>query len=149
MGLDTGEPIFLHAALKPWVGGICVLEVRAPVDAMASRRRFAVHRRPHRLRVRRHEEALLFELEQRVDVDRLDLGDDGVRPLPLDHGHQRPLALHVDRVGPVGDLHARRVRVAVDRHDLNAHPLRLDHRLLSQLARAEKQELRPIRIGSP
>ncbi len=52
---------------------------------------------------------------------------------------------HVDDVGPVGDLLAGRIGVAVDRDGLDAQALEFDHHFLAEFARAQKHDAGGLR----
>src|SRR5581483_10357285 len=101
---------------------------------------FAIHRQARGARGRHHRVALALELDQRRRVDRLDLGDDEVRLLFLDHAPDLGAVEHLDHVGAMRDLHRRRILIAIDRDALAAEALRLDDDFLAELARAEQQD---------
>ena len=80
-----------------------------------------------------------------VRRDRLELGDDEQlrarpRALGLEHRAQRGGVGHVDHGVALGDLHRRRVGVAVDRDHLAAEPHRLDRHLAAELAAAQQHD---------
>ena len=73
-------------------------------------------------------------------VDRLDLGDDEVGAMLLDRRAQRRAVEHREDFARVGDLHRRRVVVAVAGDDPAAEPLGGDGEFAAELARAEQHE---------
>ncbi len=75
-----------------------------------------------------------------VGGDGLDLGDDQVRTLGLDHRAQARAVEHREDVAAVRDLHRRRVRVAVAGDDLAAEALQFDGHLLAELAGTEQHD---------
>ena len=102
----------------------------------------AVHRELCRA-CRRHDPyARRLHIREDCRRDGLDLGNDDVRPLEVDHRPQRDRVEHVDDVRAMGDLHGRGIRVPVDRDDLDAEALELDRDLLAQLAGTEQQHAR-------
>ena len=103
-----------------------------PADA------FAVHREAGGPGRRDHVVAFLFQFQQRIRSDRLDLGNDVVGLFLLDDGAQLRPVEHRKHVRAVSYLHGGSVRVAVQRDDLDAVPLQLDGDLLAQFAGAAK-----------
>ena len=63
-----------------------------------------------------------------------------MRFLRLDQCAQGLAVAHVDDVGAVRDLMARRVLIAVDRDDFDAQPLQGDDDLLAEFARAQQHD---------
>ena len=86
--------------------------------------------------------APLFDRDQRIGRDRLDLGHDDVRPLGGHQRMQRDRVGHVDHVGAVGDLVPRRPGIAVDRDRLDAEPLQRDQHFLTKFSCAQKHHPR-------
>jgi hypothetical protein len=104
---------------------------------------FAVHRQLRRPG-RRNDfgEPLRLDLGQRIGGDRLDLRHHQMRPLRLNQRLDRFPIGHIDRMGAMRDLMARRVRIAVHRDHFHAKPLQCDDDFLAQLARAEQHDAR-------
>ena len=90
---------------------------------------------------RDHPVAFCFQLHQRGSGNRFDLGHDQVGTLGLDDLAQRLGVEHGNHMTAVGDLHGRRIGVAVDGDHLDAEALQLDRDLLAELAGAEQQDL--------
>ena len=82
----------------------------------------------------------VLELGQRGGVDRLDLGDDDVRLVLLDRFAQRRAVEHRKDLERIGDLHRRRILVAVAGDQPAAEPLGGDRELPAQLAGAEQHQ---------
>ncbi|MOA07786.1 hypothetical protein D3C78_1275060 [compost metagenome] len=99
----------------------------------------AVHGQLGRARGGHHGEALGLQLDQGIGGDRLDLGDDVVRLLLLDHRAQGGAVEHADHMAAMRHLHGRRVGVAVDGDHLAAQALQFDGDFLAQLARAAQE----------
>ena len=79
-------------------------------------------------------DALLLELLQAVGRNRLDLRDDQGGPL-LPYNLLDSVAVkHVDDMRAVGNLHGRRVIIAVDCDNLDPESLKLDGDFLAELA---------------
>ena len=81
-----------------------------------------------------------LELGQRRGVDRLDLGDDDVGLVLLDRGAKRLAVEHREHLERVGDLHRRRVGIAVAGDDPAAEALGGDREFAAELARAEQHQ---------
>ena len=81
-----------------------------------------------------------FEIDEHLGRDRLDLRHDHVRPLLLDEPAQRCGIRHVDDVGAMRDLVARRVGVAVDGDRLHPEALERDDDFLAELPAAEQHD---------
>ncbi|MDR6355321.1 hypothetical protein Q3H58_001992 [Pseudomonas psychrotolerans] len=67
-----------------------------------------------------HGVALAFQLHQGSGGDGFDLRHDEVRLLALDHRAQGGTVEHVDDVAAMGDLHGRRIGVAIYGDDFDA-----------------------------
>ena len=80
-----------------------------------------------------------FQLDQGRGGDGFDFRHDEVRLLGLDHGTQGSAVEHVDHVAAMGNLHGRRVGVAIHGNHFNAQALQLDHHFLAQLTTATQQ----------
>jgi hypothetical protein len=104
-----------------------------PADALA------VHGQARGARRRDDGVALGLEFHQGVGGDGLDLGDDVVGLLPLDHRPQGLAVEHGNGVAAVCDLHRRGVVVAVDDNDLDAEALQFDDDFLAEFAAAAQQ----------
>ena len=103
-----------------------------PADA------FAIHREAGGPGRRDHVVAFLFQFQQRIRSDRLDLGNNIVGLFLLDDGAQLRPVEHRKHVRAMSYLHGGSVRVTVQRDDFDAVPLQLDGDLLAQFAGAAK-----------
>nr|GEU28566.1 hypothetical protein [Tanacetum cinerariifolium] len=81
-----------------------------------------------------------FQLRQRVGGDGFDLRHDQVGLLAVDQRGQRRAVGHVDDVGAVRNLVARRIRITVDGNHFHTQALQGDDDFLAQLARAEQHD---------
>ena len=84
--------------------------------------------------------ALALQIGQHRGVDRLDLRHDEVGPVLLDRRAQRGAVEHREDFARVGDLHGRRIGIAVAGDDPAAEPLGGDGEFAAELARAEQHE---------
>ena len=126
---------FVAALREPVLGGDQAELVRGEVaDAVA------VHGQLHRFGGGRDAPPFLFELGQRRRVDRLDLGDDDVGLVLLDRGAERFSVEHRKDLERVGELHCRRVGIAVARDHPAAQALGRDRELAAQFARAQQHQ---------
>ena len=98
----------------------------------------AVHGQPGCPRRGNDPPALAFQVDKRRRGDGLDFRHDQMRLLRLDDAAQLTAVEHVDHVAAVGDLHPRRVGIAVHGDHLDAQALQLDHHFLAELAGAER-----------
>src|SRR5690606_24446711 len=86
-----------------------------------------------------------LQRHQGLGVDRLDLRHHQLRLLALDHLAHRVAVEHVDDVAAMGDLHRRRVGVAIHRDHFDAEALQFDRHFLAQFARTEQQDALGVR----
>jgi hypothetical protein len=82
----------------------------------------------------------MFELGERRGVDRLDLGDDDIRPVFLDRLSKCLAVEHREHVKGVRELHRRRIGVAIAGDDPATEPLGGDGELAPELAGAEQHQ---------
>ena len=98
-----------------------------------------VHRQHRGPRGGHHAVAFLFQFEQHVGRNGFDLRNDIIRLLSLDDLPQPGPVQHRNHVRPVRDLHGRRVRIAIKRHDFHPVTLQFDGNLFAQFSRPAKQ----------
>ena len=85
--------------------------------------------------------AFALQGEQRIGGDRFDFRYDEVRLFAFYDLPQLCAVKHVDHVRAVGNLHAGRIRVPVDRDGFHAEPLHRDYDLFPEFPRAAEQNL--------
>ena len=104
---------------------------------------FTVHRQARGAR-RRNDfgQPFAFDFEQHVGGNRFDFRHHQVRALLLDQGAQRLAVGHRHHVRTVGDLHSRRVGVAIHGNCLDAEPLQSNDYFLAEFSGAEQHDAR-------
>ena len=100
----------------------------------------AVHGQLDRFGRGRDAPAFLFQLCQSLGVDRLDFGDDHVGLVRLDRRPQRPAVEHREDLASIGDLHRRRILVAVAGDHPAAEPLGGDSEFPAEFARPQQHQ---------
>ena len=133
--LQGGGNRFLSAFGEPVIGGheseFARGEIADPV---------AVHRQLHGLRRWRHAPTFLLQLAERRRVNRLDLGNDDIRLVPLDRRSEGLAVEHRKDLAGVRHLHGGCVCVAVARNDPAAETLRCDREFAAELAGAKQHQ---------